>query len=921
MSDKISTPNIPEMKSVNPLQKEFVNLVLIALSYWGVSSVGLLFSAPADLVFSVWTASGFTLAVLLLNPARRWRSIIVVVFLVNAAGNLGRGGGPLLSLLFAFVCSLEAYLSAFVLTHYIGSRITFRRAKEIIALFGVAVVINGATAALMAVTPTLIYGTPFLKTWWMLEAADGLGIILIAPLIVTWFNGARILKSMAPWKLAEPALFVGMTVTFAWLLFGPFTDASAPVLRNYMIFPILILLAFRFDPRGVAGTLFLFSLTALWYTLQGAGIFGFSDQSPAERLTAVQLFLIVATFSGMLLSCVLAERKRAEATMQARWQLSQSADFQTLDELLQSTLDRAEELTDSKIGFFHFLEEDQVTLTLQMWSTNTVKNMCTAEGKGQHYPVDKAGVWVDCVYTRKPVIYNDYATLSHRKGLPKGHAPVSRILVAPVLRDDKIVMIIGVGNKAVDYDDYDAELVSNLADLTWDIVRRKRVEADLRDNQELFSQFMAHSPIYAFIKQVDPDESRVLHASENYEEMIGVPGWKMIGKGMKELFPPELAEKIIKDDCEVITNGGILKLEEELKDRHYTTIKFPINLGEKKLLAGYTIDITDRVKAQEALLLSEEKYRTVADFTYDWEAWLGPDKKYRYVSPSCNRVTGYPSAEFLKDPAKAIEIAHPEDKEKVREHFRQANGADKNKDLHYEFRIITASGETRWMSHFCNAVYGNDGQWLGRRESNRDITERKLAEEELRQTRQELIEVNKDLETTLERERQLSHTDGLTGINNRRYLYELAEYELGIALRYHQPLSILMFDIDHFKQINDTYGHMVGDQILQQVARSTCAVLRSSDVIGRYGGEEFVIVSPMTTAQQAFSLAERIREQAAGVRVPTEKGDAKVTLSIGIVEKIPEAETASTDDLIRGADAAMYAAKQAGRNRTMIGRK
>lgn len=921
MSEKISTPTVPEMKSVNPLQKELVNLLFIALSYWIVSSVGLLFSAPTDLVFSVWTASGFTLAVLLLNPARRWRSILVVVFLVNTAGNFGRGGEPLLSLLFAFMSSLEAYLSAFVLTRYISTRITFRRAKEIIALFGVAVVINGMVSALMAGIPALIYGTPFLKTWWIVEAADGLGIILITPLIVTWASRESIIKSTALWKLAEPAFFGGMTVTFAWLLFGPFTDASAPVLRNYMIFPILILLAFRFDPRGVAGTLFLFSITAMWYTLQGFGIFGFADQSPAERLTAVQLFLNVATFSGMLLSSVLAERKRAESTMQARWQLSQLADFQTLDELLQSTLDQAEELTGSKIGFFHFLEEDQVTLTLQMWSTNTIKNMCTAEGKGQHYPVNKAGVWVDCVYTRKPVIYNDYANLSHRKGLPSGHAPVSRILVAPVLRDERIVMIIGVGNKAVDYDDYDAELVSNLADLTWDIVKRKRVEAELRDNQELFSKFMAHSPIYAFIKQVDPNESRVLQASENYEEMIGVPGGKMIGKGMKDLFPPALAEKIIKDDWDVITNGKILKLDEDLNEHHYTTIKFPITLGEKKLLAGYTIDITERVKTQEALLVSEEKYRTVADFTYDWEAWLGPDKKYRYVSPSCNRVTGYPSTEFLKDPAKAIEIAHPEDKEKVREHFRLANSTDKNKDLHYEFRIITASGETRWMSHFCNAVYGSDGQWLGRRESNRDITERKLAEEELQRTRQELIEANNNLETTLERERQLSHTDGLTGINNRRYLYELADHELGIALRYRQPLSFLMFDIDHFKQINDTYGHMIGDQILQQVARSTCAVLRSSDVIGRYGGEEFVIVSPMTTAQQAFSLAERIREQVAGIRVPTEKGEAKVTLSIGIVEKTPEANTASTDDLIRGADAAMYAAKQAGRNRTVIGNK
>ena len=168
------------------------------------------------------------------------------------------------------------------------------------------------------------------------------------------------------------------------------------------------------------------------------------------------------------------------------------------------------------------------------------------------------------------------------------------------------------------------------------------------------------------------------------------------------------------------------------------------------------------------------------------------------------------------------------------------------------------------------------------------------------------------------RERQLAYTDVLIGINNRRHLYELAEHEFEIAARYQQPLAVIMFDIDHFKQVNDTFGHAAGDQVLQQVTQVACAELRSVDVIGRYGGEEFVVVVPMTNAQQAYPLAERIRIGVEQLRVSTERGEAAVTLSIGIVEISHCAQNGSAEDLIRRADKAMYAAKQAGRNRTII---
>jgi two-component sensor histidine kinase/ABC-type nitrate/sulfonate/bicarbonate transport system substrate-binding protein len=123
----------------------------------------------------------------------------------------------------------------------------------------------------------------------------------------------------------------------------------------------------------------------------------------------------------------------------------------------------------------------------------------------------------------------------------------------------------------------------------------------LQESNELLSLFIQNSPIFAFIKEVTPTESRVIRASENYLDMIGIPGSQMAGKTMQELFPAEFAAKITADDWAVISKGQILKLDEDLNGRHYITVKFPIIQTHRKLLAGYTIDITDHKLAEEAL--------------------------------------------------------------------------------------------------------------------------------------------------------------------------------------------------------------------------------------------------------------------------------------------------------------------------------
>ena len=199
-----------------------------------------------------------------------------------------------------------------------------------------------------------------------------------------------------------------------------------------------------------------------------------------------------------------------------------------------------------------------------------------------------------------------------------------------------------------------------------------------------------------------------------------------------------------------------------------------------------------------------------------------------------------------------------------------------------------------------------------------DITFRKQTEIELLKLKESLEDANRELQIALIREQTLSHTDVLTGIHNRRYLFELAVQKFAVASRYQQPLAVMMIDIDHFKKVNDTFGHIVGDQMLKNVTKIAHAELRSADVIGRYGGEEFVILLPMTNARQAGLLAERIRADVAALRLPTEKGDASATLSIGIVEINHKESTEVVEDVFRRADEAMYAAKQAGRNRVVI---
>ena len=188
------------------------------------------------------------------------------------------------------------------------------------------------------------------------------------------------------------------------------------------------------------------------------------------------------------------------------------------------------------------------------------------------------------------------------------HHGYASIALVPIRNKDRIVGLIQLNDRFKGRFTLETvELLEGIASHIGEALMRKQAEKALQESNEMFSLYMRHSPICTYIKEVTATQSIILQASHVYRQMVGLLGCEIVGKTMAELFSPEIAAKITAEDWAVVYRGGVLKLDEEMNGRSYTTIKFPITLGEKTLLAGYTIDITDRKRMEEALLESEKK--------------------------------------------------------------------------------------------------------------------------------------------------------------------------------------------------------------------------------------------------------------------------------------------------------------------------
>jgi PAS domain S-box-containing protein len=283
------------------------------------------------------------------------------------------------------------------------------------------------------------------------------------------------------------------------------------------------------------------------------------------------------------------------------------------------------------------------------------------------------------------------------------------------------------------------------------ITERKLAEEALRESEDRHRSLISTSMDAVLLTVPD---GRILAANEAACRMFGRSEQELIRVGRKavvDVSDPRLAHALAERArtgrfCSELT---LIRKDGTRFPGEVSSAIFTNRHGEQRT-SMVIRDISEQKRLEAAVRKSEEKFRTVADFSCGWETWIAPDGKYIYVSPWCERITGYRAEEFMADPKLLARIAHPDDRSQIHSHFRQYTRGPVREIV---FRLITRGGEERWVEHICQPVHGPGGVFQGRRVSTRDITDRKRAEKALDASREQLRALAGYLQSVREEER------------------------------------------------------------------------------------------------------------------------------------------------------------------------
>lgn len=395
----------------------------------------------------------------------------------------------------------------------------------------------------------------------------------------------------------------------------------------------------------------------------------------------------------------------------------------------------------------------------------------------------------------------------------------------------------------------------------------------------------------------DPVSYDILYVNQTVERRFG----SVVGEKCYRAFHKK------KAPCPFCTNDIILNKKpdqphtwefyNQINRRWYRCIDKAIQwIDGRTVRYEMAVDITDLKRTEAALQESEARYRTILEEIEDGYYEVDLDGRLTFVNDALCRALGYTQSELA-----GMHYGHytdAKDREKIYRIFSTAYQTGKPAQS-FDWEIFRKDGKRMSVEASASLIHSADGTAAGFRGIVRDISVRKRAEEMLKRQ---------------------SFQDGLTGLANRRCFDEDLLREMRRARRDRHPLSLMLSDIDFFKQFNDTYGHLKGDDCLKQVASTLArAVKRPGDRVARYGGEEFATILPETDDGGAHAIAERQRRNVEDLNIIHRKSAAAgvVTVSTGIATVNPTAAT-RPEMIIAVADQALYRAKSAGRNRVAM---
>ncbi|XXJ20959.1 diguanylate cyclase [Desulfovibrio caledoniensis] len=610
----------------------------------------------------------------------------------------------------------------------------------------------------------------------------------------------------------------------------------------------------------------------------------------------------------------------------------------TEKEILDFALEAITEVTGSEIGYIYQVNEDQTELTLHAWSENVMKR-CTIKDAPEVYQICETGLWGEPLRQGKPVIINDYPSLKKKKGYPDGHIPVRNHLGVPVFEENRVVFLAGVGNKPEDYTEDDIRHMELIMNGTWRIVQRRRSRAELRAahaeleekvrrrtdrlqqvnrelaglNLQLMSKDQEREQArmellrYQRIIETNPDlislidgHYRYVIVNESYSRIFGLKRESIVGQPVSILFGSGAFEERFKPAIdralkgETLTEATWLHLP-DAGERYMSITYQPVRVqgDETEYVSFEARDMTDLKRSEENLKAIAERLDLATDAAHIgiWEWDLRTDDLlWDRKMFDLYQAEPRPSKELFDFWRSCI---HPEDLAATEQQL--ARSIETKEPLYLEFRIVRADKAVRHIRIEGLVQMDDKGMPIRLIGISMDVTEQRKMEDELR---------------------TLASTDPLTGASNRRQFMSRLGEEFERCKRYNTSLVLLSLDIDHFKRINDTYGHPAGDDVLKELVALCRNTLRTTDLFGRVGGEEFQAALTQTRIGAGENTAERLRRRVEQCEVRTHDQIITFTISIGVTALAPEDE--SIEGLLKRADDALYQAKRSGRNRVIV---